>query len=186
MVAVVDKDKVTLAITANARFDMGFKDPWTYDPEDAGVWRVPNDSGIIVGESYGGAVPDFLRYDAELVCGTLTAENIEQNVIPRLRSILEKHGKLDGDGDAPGDFFFAQGTRCFEVSSSFCCTEVEHTAETNGVMSLVTSYCRLHPEEKTDDAICNGFRAVHTHCFDDYFPLWMIDTEKQEVILRRS
>ena len=60
---------------------------------------MPDDSGIIVC-SYGAPVcADLLRYDPELVVGELTAENIEKNVIPKIKAVLSRFGKTDKDGN---------------------------------------------------------------------------------------
>jgi len=140
---------------------------------------------VIVSTFDSGSVADILRYDSELVSGTLTAGNMEKNVIPRIRKTLEEYGKTDEDGDSKCVFFFAQSDRCFMVSRDFCCTQVFFPADAGPTFSLVTSYCERHPEEETEERIRNGFRMAARHHYD-FFPLWMIDTVTQKVVLLKS
>lgn len=181
MIAIIEKDKVTLACSANVFCAKGFFDKDSLKAENAFCWKIPNDSDIIVGVSDTTAVADFLRYDSELVSGELTKENLEKNVIPKIKSVLLRFGKINKDGKSQSTFYFAQGNRCFEVDNYFCCVEIQESAETETEDSLVTSYCIHHKDETTEERLKKGYTLSLKYFFHNQFPIEFIDTESKTV-----
>lgn len=180
MIAIVEKDKVTLACQASVFYTNAFLCNDNPNAENAFCWKVPNDFGII-GISGTLFAADIFRYDSELVCGELTRENLEKNTIPKIQSVLSQFGKVNEDGRSTNRFFFAQGNRCFEIDRYFCCIEIQGVYNTEAEDSPVAAYYANHKNKSVKECLKNGYALSEKYFFGGRFTVEFIDTKSKIV-----
>ncbi len=181
MIAIVEKDKVTLACTTTVFYTNTFICNDNQNAENAFCWKIPNDSGIIVGVSGTLFAADIFRYDSELASGELTRENLEKNTIPKIQSVLLQFGKVNEDGRSTNRFFFAQGNRCFEIDRYFCCIEIQGAYNTEAEDSPVAAYHAHHKDKSVKECLKKGYALSGKYFFGSKFPIAFIDTKSKIV-----
>ena len=126
-------------LTQNVSVDSGL----AVTPENACVWKAPNDDNIMVMASRRSAAVDQIRYDPEIFSGEVTFDRIITEFMPKLKRVFARFGKLDKDGDFTSSFALAQNGKVFILTIIGFCEEVTDFATAGYCAELALTTLRL-------------------------------------------
>lgn len=181
MLVIIGEDRVTLAHSGALHIRDADVDGNEPGVDDARIWDVPNEDGLIIGVGDDRVIADLLRYDADLVRGTLSLQKIQKEVIPAIRKKLGQFGKIAEKGFTGNSIYIAQGNRCFEIDSMFTCTEVERMSGYQIIEDDVVSYCECHADMPMEERLKKAFRYSEDRLGRKMFPVLWMDTKERKV-----
>lgn len=176
MIIVKHKEIVYLAQPQDALICAGCADEeWRSHSENLQVWQT-SENAVSVAVCGSGFEADILRYDEGLIHGKLTRDKLVLEIIPHVRSVLKRYGKLDENGTMNVCIAFADTDRAFVLTPGFCVAEIGESGAYGYGSEIATAALEMTKDQLPHDRLRFAAKMIEQEYHTRVFPLGTVNT----------
>lgn len=148
---------------------------WRSHNENLQVWQT-SENAVSVAVCGSGFEADILRYDEDLIHGKPTRDKLVLEVIPHVKSVLKRYGKLDENGTMNVCIAFADADRAFVLTTGFCVFEIVNFGAYGDGSEIATASLEMTKDQLPHDRLRFAAKMIEQEYHTRIFPLGTVNT----------
>jgi hypothetical protein len=185
MIAVLKENrKIYFAITYGFTYVPGTDESYIFIPENLLIWKIKGAANAIMAASESNRDRDLLLYE-NLFRGELTLKKAHEEIVPKMRNIFKKYGRLKSDNEFSATYFIAKDHQVMKITPEGKCSWVEQIDASRSIDLLHTSVTlkqHMHPIPRLAIAI----KTVMDYYAFACFPMAIMEVGTQQITYIRS
>lgn len=157
-----------------------------YLPDNLPFWKMRGSKGAVMANSGGLRERDLLKYET-LFRGELTIKKAYETIIPKMKKILEKYGRLNEDKHFIDTYFIAKDHQIMKISPKGECTWVKSidTSKSSFLEWLLVT-AEINKDKHPMIRLALGEKIINDYFRIVTYPIGIVDANTLRVQYIRS